>query len=196
MARMVTIKTVQRIIRSLPVFLPALCFGVVATSAMPAMADWMPPANLSEFQPPTPEDWQRLAMLRQARCAGPVCNPQPIVVYGEVIYFPEAPCPRCGQKPHMSFQGQYGMRHPMPYYIPEPPKVIFVPNGVPNGNGMMTNPHCPHCQAKAAKPQSEQITETETVVLNPTPKTPAAEEIAQAEPASAVEGGKVEESTP
>lgn len=92
------------------------------------------PSMLSEAQPPSDAEWFAYYYYKQARavgaipshkCAKPACV-GPLELWQEVTYYPcEAGCP-C--KPsHPSYSGCYGIRHPMPYYIPNPTLSVEIP---------------------------------------------------------------------
>lgn len=109
----------------------ALWTTLIAASA--ATADLPSVARLSEAQPPTREQWFAYYYLRQARqewaAAGGDCRTRPcagpLELWEEVTYFPCEGCPsgrpkRCGADPTPPACNAYGLRHPMPYYIPNP----------------------------------------------------------------------------
>lgn len=81
-------------------------------------ADDPPPVLMSEMQPPTEQDWIDLARRRTARQTGGFDCRKPILLYGEIIYYPCPVAMPCGEPLHRSYQGTYGMRHPDPYFIP------------------------------------------------------------------------------
>ena len=96
-------------------------------------ADLPSVARLSEAQPPTREQWFAYYHLRQARqewvAAGADCRTRPcagpLELWEEVTYFPCEGClsarpKRCSADSPAAGCGAYGVRHPMPYYIPNP----------------------------------------------------------------------------
>lgn len=92
-----------------------------------ARADYPVFMNMNERMAPTDEDWERLELRRLERAYGlPNCESRPIVIHGMVRYYP---CPekKCNEPLHESFQGVYGIRHPMPYYIPTQRVTIAYP---------------------------------------------------------------------
>jgi hypothetical protein len=93
-------------------------------------ADWPPSANLSEQQPPTAEDWFRYYLRRTHRCRCDYLCVEPIVLTREILYYTCCE-PVCGEPVHRSFRGVYGVRHPLPYYLPEIEIVVPVPGCCP-----------------------------------------------------------------
>lgn len=89
-------------------------------------ADFPVAIELSERQPPTNEDWFRYFLKRSERNAQatmgtcPTGCVGPIQLWREILYYPCRECPETSCIEHRSWRGCYGIRHPMPYYIPNP----------------------------------------------------------------------------
>lgn len=103
-----------------------------------ARAEYPPSVHMSEMQPPTEEEWIELQIRRSIRRNGVCCMPR-VRLQPQIWYYPF----ECGCAPevpatfpldgnativiqesvpaspgHRSYRGTYGIRHPMPYYIP------------------------------------------------------------------------------
>jgi hypothetical protein len=84
---------------------------------------------LGETMPPTNQDWfdyyYHQNLLRefgpQTKCRRlPAESYGPLVLWPEIVYFTGDECVSCSKPVHQSYRGEYGMVHPMPYYIPNP----------------------------------------------------------------------------
>ena len=107
-------------------------WALAGTALLPTAAGaWDPPPSIpNEQRAPTDADWIRYYLRRQARGC-PHCGVELGFIHEPTRYYP-CPAPGCGPV-HRSFQGQYGIFHPMPYYVPVQPTVVLL-NGV-----------CPKC---------------------------------------------------
>ena len=103
--------------------------GVIASSASRAAADLPAYLALTEQQPPSAEDWLRLELRRHGRCS---CGgTAQIALSRSIVYYPCEPRPACrGASRHLA-GGSYGVRHPMPYYLPTPRIEVDVPGRCP-----------------------------------------------------------------
>lgn len=120
-------------------FSVAILLAVLFESA--AVAEYPPSVNMAQQMPPTEADWYRLYLRRYQRRAGIDCMAvEPILLYGEILYYPCPPEQPCGEPLHRSFKGVYGIRHPMPYYIPAHRIEVALPE------------NCPECLSRKTQP--------------------------------------------
>lgn len=115
-------------------FFTSLIVGSVL--ALEVRGDLPGPDLLSEAQPPTREQWFALYYLRQARQSYPFPNHRcekrpavgPLELAEEVNYYLcNQDGSECSPPPRSCSGGCYGIRHPMPYYIPNPTLAVERP---------------------------------------------------------------------